>query len=300
MKFILAVSGGVDSMVLFDVFLKKYGASNIIVAHFNHKLRPSADEDEEFVASKCKEADVRFEVGYLDTIPGEKVSEEKARKARYDFLFNLRKKIEMESHCAAMVVTAHHLDDLTETVAINLVRGTGWRGLTPFSNSVVRPFIAGDDVLMPESKADILTYAARNKISYRQDPTNFEPDFLRNRIREKISTMEPQEHYELNQNIKKLLRSQDKIRAEIKSIMDDFLEDEKYFEEKIVKREWFYNLDNLVAIELLRRILEIEKVSLTRPQLNDFLHAIQTYSPEKKFNLPGNKLIIIHKNYFKL
>lgn len=300
MKFILAVSGGVDSMVLFDVFLKKYGVSNIIVAHFNHKLRPSADEDEEFVASKCKEADVRFEVGYLDTIPGEKVSEEKARKARYDFLFNLRKKIEMESHCAVMVVTAHHLDDLTETVAINLVRGTGWRGLTPFSNSVMRPFITEDDVLMPESKADILTYAARNKISYRQDPTNFEPDFLRNRIREKISTMEPQEHYELNQKIKKLYRRQDEIRAEIDWILTKFLEEEKYFEEKVAKREWFFDLDDTVATELLRRILEIEKISLTRPQLADFLLAIRTYQPEKKFNLPGDKLVTMHKNYFKL
>ena len=300
MKYILAVSGGVDSMVLFEVFLKKCGASSIVVAHFNHKLRPSADEDEKFVAECCKKYNVRFEVGHLNIALGEKVSEEKARKARYDFLFKTRKKIEEEFGCAALIFTAHHLDDLVETVTINLTRGTGWRGLAPFSNSAVRPFIMDDDVLLPESKADILTYASRNKIHFRQDPTNFEPDFLRNRIREKFSTMEPQEHYELNQKIKKLYRRQDEIRAEIDCILTKFLEEEKYFEEKVVKREWFFDWDDTVATELLRRILEIEKISLTRPQLADFLLAIRTYQPEKKFNLPGDKLVTMHKNYFKL
>ncbi len=298
---VLAVSGGVDSMVLLDIFMKKYGTENLVVAHFNHKLRPSADDDEKFVAGYCKKNNIRFEVGHLDVEPGEKVSEEKARNARYNFIYSVARKISKEFNGPAWVYTAHHLDDLTETVAINLMRGTGWRGLTPFTYAV-RPFLMSDDILMPESKADILTYAARNSIHYRQDPTNFEPDFLRNRIREKFSTMDPQERYELNQTIKKLYKRQLEIENEIRQIICHFLaeEEEKYSEEHIIRREWFYDLEDDVAMELLHEILRIEKISLTRPQMKDFLHAIRTYQPEKKFNLPGDRLVTIHKNYLKI
>ena len=300
MKYILAISGGVDSMVLFDCFLKNYPKSSIIVAHFNHKLRPSADDDEKFVEQKCREVDVRFEVGRLKMNPNESISEERARTERYKFLFSVRDKIYSESSDKVQIITAHHLDDLTETVLVNLIRGTGWRGLSPFSSTVFRPFIQSGDVLMPESKADVLIYAARNKISYRQDPTNFEDTYLRNRIRKNFSTMDPQEHFELNQKIKKLYIRQEEIRKEIYLIFDEFLKIQRFFDNRIVRREWFLNLDMIISLELLRHILELENISLTRPQLTNFLSAILDYAPEKKFNLPGDRLITLHKTYFKL
>ena len=287
-------------MVLLDYFLKNYSKSNIVVAHFNHKLRPSADEDEKFVLDYCKKNDIRCEVGKLTTKPNEKVSEEKARTKRYEFLWSVRDKLQSENAEPVYILTAHHLDDVTETIMINLLRGTGWRGLTPFSANIGRPFVDFDDILKPESKADILTYAARNKISFRQDPTNFEDTYLRNRIREKLSTMDPQEHYELNQKIKKLYIRQRDIRNEVAGLIQDILKEWGYIETKVAKREWFLNLDDDVASEILAQILAWENISLTRPQMRDFLSAIRTYQPEKKFNLPGDRLITIHKNWFKI
>lgn len=285
-------------MVLFDYFLKNYNQKNIVVAHFNHKLRPSADNDEKFVEKKCKEAKIRFEVGHLAIKPNEKVSEEKARDERYKFLRSVVKKLQKEKVEPVYIVTAHHLDDITETVAINLLRGTGWRGLAPLGSDAYRPFTSFD-VATPESRADILTYAAHNKITFRQDPTNFEDTYLRNRIREKLLVMDPEDHYNMNQKIKKLYVRQREIREEVSGLIQDILKVWGYYETGTVKREWFKNLDDDVACEILTQILAWEKISITRPQTKDFLAAIRTYASEKKFNLPGDRLITIHKNYFK-
>ena len=248
MKKILAVSGGVDSMVLFDVFKNE---PNILVAHFNHGTRESASDDEGFVRKKCKEFGVDIIV--KNSKLGADISEEKAREARYDFLFSLREKIlKRVPNETVMIYTAHHLDDLVESVFINLLRGTGWRGLTPFSMpNIFRPFLQ-DDILLPESKADILV-------------------------------------------IKKLYFSQQKVREEIEKILTEILP-----EDGIFKRAWFKNMDDKVAIEILKFAFLKVGIKLTEPQLKDFLNAIRTYAPEKKFNLPEDKLITLHKDWFKI
>jgi len=291
MKKILAVSGGVDSMVLFDVFKND---SNVLVAHFNHGTRESASDDEEFVRKKCKEFGVDIIV--KNSRLGADISEEKAREARYDFLFSLREKIlKRVPNETVIIYTAHHLDDLVESVFINLLRGTGWRGLTPFSMpNIFRPFLQ-DDILLPESKADILVYAARNKITFREDPTNSSDQYLRNRIRAKLKTITPEKRFELNQNIKKLYFSQQKVREEIEKILTEILP-----EDGIFKRAWFKNMDDKVAIEILKIAFLKVGIKLTEPQLKDFLNAIRTYAPEKKFNLPEDKLITLHKDWFKI
>ncbi len=278
-------------MVLLDIFKND---PNILVAHFNHGTRKSADDDEEFVRRQCKKNGVDITVGHAELGPN--VSEETAREARYNFLFSVRdsiiKRVPGEE---VQIYTAHHLDDLVESVFINLSRGTGWRGLTPFNMlGTFRPFLSGD-VLLPESKADILTYAARNKVTYREDPTNSSDKYMRNRIREVIKTMPPEDHFELNQKIKKIYNSQLEIRKEIEEILESLMPEDGVF-----RREWFSELDNTVAIEFLRFALEKDNIKLTGPQLNDFLNAIRTYAPEKKFNLPEDRLITIHKNYFKI
>ena len=102
-KKILAVSGGIDSMVLLEKFFRD-DPENIVVAHFNHGTRKSADLDEQFVFSRCKELKVPFET--MKIMLGEGVSEELARQKRYDFLYHVANKYGGE------IYTAHHLDDL--------------------------------------------------------------------------------------------------------------------------------------------------------------------------------------------
>lgn len=285
-KKILAVSGGVDSMVLLDIFLRRE-PENIVVAHFNHGTRPSADIDEEFVRQKCEEFGIPFESSKLPL--GEGVSEEEAREKRYAFLYHVANKYQGE------ICTAHHIDDLLESVAINLIRGTYWRGLSPFGNkNIVRPLIS-----RRMDKTDILRYAGRNQLCFRQDPTNYEEMYLRNRVREKLRGLEVEKKkrlWELSER-QRILRAE--IEESVKKLADaltvEYSDDEIKF-----RKDFFTELENNVAEEILRALCLKRNISLTRPQLMDFLDAIRKYQPGKKFNLPKNKMAVVGKDFIRI
>ena len=174
MRKLLAISGGVDSSCLLHMFKDDPG---VIVAHFNHGTRPSSDEDEEFVKNLAKKYNKRCIIGRANL--GANVSEEKARNARYSFL----KAAAAQNQ--AIIYTAHHLDDLVESIAINLSRGTGWRGLVPLdAGSIARSLVEkGYD------KGKLFQYAAKNNLAFREDPTNHEDNYLRNRFRKELQNL---------------------------------------------------------------------------------------------------------------
>ncbi len=276
MKLILAVSGGVDSMAL----LNMYAHADIIVAHTDHGTRKSSAEDADFVRQKCQELGVKFYETKLEL--GEGVSEELARKKRYEFLKTIQEKE------GGTICTAHHLDDVLESIAINLIRGTGWRGLTPFyGDELVRPFI-----ISKMWKQDVLKFAGEQKICFRQDPTNYEADYLRNRIREKMAELDETARVD----IIKLFEKQNEIRRKIEKLVME-LAKQTVVGKNFHKNELFLVADERVALEILREICLMHGFSLTRKQLADFLSAIKTYAPHKRFNLPKNHFVTILKNY---
>lgn len=278
MKLILAVSGGVDSMAL----LAMYAHADIIVAHIDHGTRKSSANDADFVRRKCQELGVKFYETKLEL--GEGVSEELARKKRYEFLKTIQEK-ESGTLC-----TAHHLDDVLESIAINLIRGTGWRGLTPFyGDELVRPFI-----ISKMWKRDVLKFAGEQKICFRQDPTNYETNYLRNRVREKMVVLDERARVD----IVNLFEKQNELRGKIEKLVTE-LAKQTVVGKNFHKKELFLTADEKVAIEVLREICLMHGYSLTRKQLGDFLLAIKTYAPHKKFNLPKNHFVTILKNYFE-
>lgn len=276
MKLILAISGGVDSMAL----LSMYTHADIIVAHVDHGTRASSTKDADFVRQKCQELGVKFYETKLEL--GESVSEELARKKRYEFL-----KIIQEKE-GGTLCTAHHLDDVVESIAINLIRGTGWRGLTPFyGDELVRPFI-----ISKMWKRDVLKFAGEQKICFRQDPTNYETNYLRNRVREKMVVLDERARVD----IVNLFEKQNELRGKIEKLVTE-LAKQTVVGKNFHKKELFLTADEKVAIEVLREICLMHGYSLTRKQLGDFLLAIKTYAPHKKFNFPKNHFVTILKNY---
>ena len=276
MKLILAVSGGVDSMAL----LAMYKQADIVVAHIDHGTRKSSAEDADFVRRKCQELGVKFYETKLEL--GEGVSEELARKKRYEFLKTIQEKE------GGTLCTAHHLDDVLESIAINLIRGTGWRGLTPFyGDELVRPFI-----IAKMWKRDVLKFAGEQKICFRQDPTNYEANYLRNRVREKMAELDEI----ARANIIELFEKQNKLREKIEKLVTE-LAKQTMVEKNFHKKELFLRADEKVALEILRETCLMHGYSLTRKQLRDFLFAIKTYAPHKRFNLPKNHFVTILKNY---
>lgn len=264
-------------MALLDIFGSDTDA---VVAHFNHGTRPSADDDAKFVERTARNYGLPFYLGSAKL--GANVSEADARKARYDFLSQVAKKVD------GKIYTAHHINDLVETIAINMMRGTGWRGLSPFGNeNVVRVFLESE----PKTRADIDVYASIYSLVFRQDPTNVEDKYLRNRIREKVSLMSRDELL----RVFELYKKQSILRQEIEQIISSILPSDGRF-----NRGDFAELDDDIAAEILRAGLAQIGVSATRPQILDFLSAIRNYAPEKSFNLPGGKMVVLHKTYFVL
>lgn len=276
MKLILAVSGGVDSIVL----LAMYKQADIVVVHIDHGTRKSSANDADFVRQKCQELGVKFYETKLEL--GEGVSEELARKKRYEFLKTIQDKE------GGTLCTAHHLDDVLESIAINLIRGTGWRGLTPFyGDELVRPFI-----ISKMWKRDVLKFAGEQKICFRQDPTNYETNYLRNRVREKMVELDET----ARTDIINLFEKQNELRGRIEKLVTE-LAKQTVVGKNFHKKNLFLAADEKVAIEVLREICLMHGYSLTRKQLGDFLSAIKTYAPHKRFNLPKNHFVTILKNY---
>lgn len=177
---LLAVSGGIDSMVL--VALCRQLDWTVGVAHCNFGLRGAeSDEDEIFVREYCRENRIPFFVNRFNTAV---FAEEKglsiqmtARQLRYDWFETLRVREGYD-----YVLTAHQADDVLETFLINLTRGTGWDGLTgiPAQNgTIVRP-------LLPFSRTTIENYAAEYLISWREDSSNGNSYYQRNALRHEV------------------------------------------------------------------------------------------------------------------
>lgn len=179
-KLIVAVSGGIDSMVLLE--LCQQLDWSIAVAHCNFSLRGlESDEDEIFVREYCQERKIPFFLNRFNTAEfAEQIGmsiQMTARQLRYDWFETLRVREDYD-----YILTAHQADDVAETFLINLTRGTGWDGLTgiPQQNGfVVRP-------LLPFFRKEIENYAAEYLISWREDSSNAENYYQRNALRHEV------------------------------------------------------------------------------------------------------------------
>lgn len=172
-KYVVAVSGGVDSMVLLHL-LKQVPGAELVVAHFDHGIREESPDDRAFVEKICATENVSFV--YEEGSLGTGASEETARNARYDFLRRIK-----HMHHADKIITAHHQDDVLETALLNLLRGTGRKGLASLSstNEILRP-------LLPYSKKEIQAYAKTHGIQWVEDKTNTDIAYARNYIRLRV------------------------------------------------------------------------------------------------------------------
>src|SRR6266496_535916 len=126
--YVVAVSGGVDSMVLLDM-MRRLAGTTVVVAHVDHGMRSDSRLDRMLVQRYTMSHNLALE--YTELHLGVGTDEATARQERYKFLRHMRKK-----YNASAIVTAHHRDDVLETAIMNLLRGTGWRGLSSLRSQV--------------------------------------------------------------------------------------------------------------------------------------------------------------------
>ncbi len=252
--YVVAVSGGIDSVVLLDVLAQRPGLK-LVVAHFDHGIRDDSPQDVQFVASLAAQYDCEYysERGEL----GSGADEASAREARYAFL----KRVKDRARAQALV-TAHHQDDIIETMIINLFRGTGWRGLCSLRSTeeIIRPLLA-------ITKEDIKTYAQAHQLAWREDSTNQSDQYLRNRVRNYVMP-----HTDTTAWMA-LYTQQMTLLEQINDEVNRLMTDSRYFM-TMVPRE--------VATELLRA-----QAPLTRPQAQRALHNIKTGKSGASFDVGG-------------
>ncbi len=180
MKYLLAVSGGLDSMVMLDLFHRN--GYPVEIAHCNFQLRgEESDADEAFVKKKARELDIPFHSIKFQTsnYTGERnlSTQMAARELRYEWFEKLKGENHLDYIC-----TAHHLNDTVETTFFNLIKGSGYRGLSGIAvvrGSFFRP-------LINFSKGELLEYAEENTLQWCSDSSNEENVYRRNYLRNKV------------------------------------------------------------------------------------------------------------------
>lgn len=241
--YIVALSGGADSVAL--LLLLKEGGFNVHAAHCNFLLRGSeSDRDEAFCVDLCRQLGVELHRAHFATreyAELHKVSVEMAaRELRYNWFEQLRKDIGAVGICVA-----HHRDDSVETVLLNMIRGTGLRGLTgiqPRNGYVLRP-------LLCVSRDEIEHFLAKRGQKYVIDSTNLETDVKRNKVRLQVLPLLRTLNPAVSDNIQRMVENVAEAQIVLDSLLDNFKkhntlelsELEKYGSSEYVIYEWLKN-----------------------------------------------------------
>lgn len=280
-KYVVAVSGGVDSVVLLNLLSKAPGLE-LVVAHFDHGIRDDSIEDLEFVRSLASEYGLTFVAEQV--VLGANTSEATARDARYKFLRKV-----MKNEDARAIATAHHQDDLIETILINIMRGTGRKGLSPLHESpdVVRP-------LLDVPKSEILAYAKEHKIEWREDSTNQDQKYLRNYLRLSVLPgLKPKEREEILQ----LAKTSAKNNKEIDSLLGAMLHAQGNDE---ISRRWFAGLSHDVSSELLSHWLRKKGIGFDSKTIKRLTVSLKTLPVNSKADVNNGWYFLITKNSIRM
>jgi len=298
--YVVAVSGGVDSVVLLDLLIKKYESSVVsrqisvtdnrkqitdnsvrfVIAHFDHGIREDSQLDRKFVKALATKYNLPFvyDRGNL----GPKASEATAREARYNFLNKVK-----DSLGAMAIITAHHQDDVIETAIINLLRGTNRKGLTSLQSrpGIIRP-------LLEVSKNEIIAYAKAHELKWREDSTNQDTKYLRNHIRRNIL---PQ--FSTAQRVD-FLKHIDDLKLTNKKIDKELLSQfQSQTDTKTLDRQWFTLLPHIVAREVLASWLKQNNIlSADKKILEQLVIAAKTLTKGKRSDINARCYMLIEKD----
>ena len=225
-KYLLAISGGVDSMVLLDLF--RQTSAQFQVAHCNFQLRGDDSlGDEEFVRLYCGKYQIPFHSIRFDVEAFKQTGNYSTEMACRELRYNWFEELMGQNHCDYLV-TAHHLNDNLETFLINLSRGTGLKGLTGMQISTENLFRP----LIECTKASILEYAESNDLQWREDYTNQTDEYTRNKIRHHITPILQEIHPNFEGNFLKSLQylndTADFVQDQIAQIRAELIPDSSY------------------------------------------------------------------------
>ena len=291
---VVGVSGGIDSMVLLNVLYNL--GYKIVIAHVNHNVRVESKDELIFVKKYAEERNIPFESTILDKIEGTNFQDE-ARRLRYEFFFDVARR-----NNATKIATAHHLDDLLETVLMRISRGSniyGYGGIKPIIDygnlSIIRP-------LLCVTRKDIKEYQEANNIPFMEDGSNLKDKYTRNRYRHHVVPILLEENPNIYQNIlrysKQMYLAFDFIRKQSKKLYG------KYNGE--INNDEFMTYDDAVKLDFISYILEQKEIPcsynkillikkmISNDQPNGYVNISKDYCFVKKY---GSSFVSPVNNY---
>ena len=295
-KVMIALSGGSDSVCLFHILntLKNDMEFSLYAFHLNHNIRKEAKRDEAFVLDLCKIYNVPLFLESEDMLELHENSslglEEISRKKRYELIYKIMRENDINE-----TATAHHLLDHSESIILNMIRGSGIRGLKGISvsnNNIIRP-------ILNLTKEEILCYIEENDLKYVTDVTNFDTDYSRNNIRHNILP-----HLEeINNNVYNHFFELSSIAGEIDDLLNELAskidiinEDDKVY----IELKDYYSLHTAVKKQILFNMLNkfgIKK-DINSKAINNIVDLIEKNNTSFEINLINN--IVAKRRYDKL
>ena len=191
---VLGLSGGPDSMCLLDILIKINKKIKIVAAHINHNIREESEQEAQFIKDYCQEKKVLLETTKFSKKSKDKnYTEAELREKRYIFFENMIKK-----HNAKYLFTAHHGDDLIETILMRITRGSDLKGYAGFDLETPKDGYSIIKPLIFTTKKDIEKYNEYNSIPSAEDQTNKSEKYTRNRYRHNILPFLKQENSQVH------------------------------------------------------------------------------------------------------
>lgn len=293
---VIGVSGGPDSMALLYIMneFKKNMNLKIICAHINHNVRKESEQERIDLENYCKENNIIFEYIKIEKW-GEDNFHNEARTIRYNFFEEL-----IENYDAKYLMTAHHGDDLIETILMRIVRGSTLKGYSGFSRIVEKNNYTIVRPLITLTKDEIVRFVENNNIKYAIDNSNNEDHYTRNRYRHTVLPFLKQEEYNVHKKFLKfsetLLENNKYIEKETSKVINEvfingILDISRFKElEKVIQTKIIYNI--------LEKIYGDDLLIISDVHVELILNLIKSNKSNSVVHLPNNVIVI--KTYNEL
>jgi len=280
---VIAVSGGSDSMLLLKLLeiVRQDMPINIVCAHVNHNVRSESKNEEEYLKKYCATNNIVFEGYKIENYPDKNNFQNYAREERYTFFEQV-----MEKHGTKKLLTAHHADDLLETILMRLARGSSLNGYMGFKKITVKNGFIIYRPLINVNKQEIIDYCSINKITYFNDKSNFENKYSRNRLRNTIIPLLKKEnkqivkHFnsfneeisDLSQYINNMVEKEYAAAViDNKILINEFLLCDEYIQKQLILKyllSTYAANTSLINIKHVQSIMKLIKSSKTTGQIN--------------------------------
>ena len=293
-KVIIACSGGPDSMCLLNLLIRLKTKKNLelIVAHDNHKLRSVSDDEAKMVEDYAKKNKVTFELQELD-YQNAKFSEDDAHRKRYKFFKSLIKKYK-----ANYLVTAHHGDDLIETILMRIARGSNLNGYIGIKRVTQNEDYVTLRPLLSTTKDEIIKYNENEFIPYVIDESNDSLKYTRNRYRKNILPFLKNEDEYIHL---KYLKFSEEL-EEYDNFVNNYIKEKEFIVDNQIVINKITNESEFIkrkTIELIVKSIQLnDYFNISDNQMNELLKLI--YNSNKSIDLNNNYIGINEYGYLKI